>query len=344
MNKKSVIMLLAKYPATYGHTTVIDNLTLELKKLNYDVAIGAFDFSRNPPGGIKKIVLNKTKLMIHGTNYLNFDVIHFHQTQLMYYLLNKKPTKPVIFHYHGASNFIQRQNFKFAMKLYKNKISKIISVSKAGITQMKNLVSNLDSDILYNGVDNDFFNKSNFINQKIGSPQLLFVGALRKYKKTKVLLDAMKEIIKFYPNSNLQIVGNGEEFFNLKSQIRILKLEKYVSLIGELNRNELKNYYNSCDVYISASTFEVCPVPPIEAMSCAKPLLLYNIEPHHELLENSNAGILFDDLTSKEILSKLKILLKEKDRFSQNAKNYAIKNDWSELSKQLISIYEKYSD
>ncbi len=33
MNKKSVIMLLAKYPATYGHTTVIDNLTVELKKL-----------------------------------------------------------------------------------------------------------------------------------------------------------------------------------------------------------------------------------------------------------------------------------------------------------------------
>ena len=333
-------MLVANYPATYGHTTVINNLSVELKKLNFHVAIGAFKFFEDPPDGIEKIIMNKTKLFLHGTSYLDFDIVHFHQTQLMYYLLNTKPTKPVIFHYHGASDSIQRQNFKLAMNLYRKRITKIISVSHSGIMQMKKLVPSIDALILYNGVNNQFFNSNNKKIKKIGSPQLLFVGGLRKYKQITILINAVKDMMKSFPKIHLQILGNGEEFNNLQHEIDTLKLNEHVQLIGEVNRNELKNYYNSCDFYISASSFEVCPVPPIEAMACGKPLLLYNIEPHRELIENSSAGILFNELNSDEILSKFKELLKEQTEFSSKAKNYANKNDWSELSQQLASIYE----
>ncbi len=340
MKKQSVIMLVANYPATYGHTTVINNLSIELKKLNFRVAIGAFKFFQEPPVGIEKITINKTKLFLHGTSYLDFDIIHFHQTQLMYYLLNTKPTKPIIFHYHGASDSIQRQNFKLAMNLYKKRITKIISVSQSGITQMKKLVPSVNAQIIYNGVNNQFFNSNNYKIRKIGSPQLLFVGGLRKYKQIDILINAMKTMLKSFPNLHLQIVGSGEEFNNLENEINALELNEHVQLIGEVNRNELKNYYNSCDFYISASSFEVCPVPPVEAMSCGKPLLLYNIEPHRELIENSSAGILFNELNSNEILSKFKKLLKEQPEFSKNAKKYANKNDWSQLSSQLASIYQ----
>lgn len=333
-------MLVANYPATYGHTTVIDNLTIELKKMDFHVAIGAFKFLREPPDGIEKVIVNKTKLFFHGTSYLDFDIIHYHQTQLMYYLLNTKPTKPVIFHYHGASDSIQRQNFKLAMNLYGNRITKIISVSQTGITQMKKLVPSVNAEIIYNGVNNKFFNSNNYEMKKIGSPQLLFVGGLRKYKQINILIDAVSTLLKSFPKLHLQIIGNGEEFSNLQDQINTLKLNEHVQLVGEVNRNELKNYYNSCDIYISASSFEVCPVPPIEAMSCGKPLLLYNVEPHHELITNSSAGILFNELNPDEISSKLKLLLSEKIKFSQNAKNYANKNDWSQLSNQLASTYQ----
>tara|TARA_B100000029_G_scaffold440670_1_gene457960 strand:- start:1349 stop:2377 length:1029 start_codon:yes stop_codon:yes gene_type:complete len=341
MNKKSIIMLVANYPATYGHTTVINNFAQELKKLKFRVAIGAFKFFSEPPEGIEKVVINKTKLFLHGTTYLDFDIIHFHQTQLMYYILNSKPTKPIIFHYHGASDSIQRQNFKLAMNLYRKKITKIISVSQAGITQMKQLVPSITAKVIYNGVDNKFFNSNNDKITKIGSPQLLFVGGLRKYKQIDILIHAVRTMIKSFPDLHLQIIGDGEEFRNLQRTINTMKLNEHIQLIGEVNRNQLKNYYKSCDVYISASSFEVCPVPPIEAMSCGKPLLLYNVEPHQELIENSSAGILFNELTPEEILSKLRNLLKEQNQLSQNAKNYAIKNDWSELTNQLVSLYEK---
>ena len=40
-------MIVAKYPAIYGHTTVIDSLCQGLKVLGHKTAIGAFTFERD---------------------------------------------------------------------------------------------------------------------------------------------------------------------------------------------------------------------------------------------------------------------------------------------------------
>ena len=93
-------MVVAKYPATRGHTTVINNLCKGLSEMGYETAIGAFSFDEDPPFKIKKIILNKTKLLKNGIEYLNYDIIHSHQPRVHYYLLTKNPTKPVVFHYH----------------------------------------------------------------------------------------------------------------------------------------------------------------------------------------------------------------------------------------------------
>ena len=146
-------MVVAKYPATFGHTSVINYLCKELNELGHRTAIGAFSFDSEPPFNIEAVKLDKRKLLLSGVSYLDFDIIHPHQARVLYYLLSKKPNKPIIFHYHGASDRIQELNFKVAMWRYKNKISKIISVSNAGINQMKKLVKNISAEVIYNGVD-----------------------------------------------------------------------------------------------------------------------------------------------------------------------------------------------
>src|SRR3989338_1042180 len=96
-NQKSVLMVVAKYPATFGHTTVINHLCKGLNELGYRSAIGAFSFEAEPPFNIEKIKLNKRKLLTSGISYLDFDIIHAHQARVLYYLLLIKPTKPVLF-------------------------------------------------------------------------------------------------------------------------------------------------------------------------------------------------------------------------------------------------------
>ena len=53
--KKSILMVVAKYPATFGHTSVINYLCKELTKLGHRVAIGAFSFDSDPPFNIPKV-------------------------------------------------------------------------------------------------------------------------------------------------------------------------------------------------------------------------------------------------------------------------------------------------
>jgi glycosyltransferase involved in cell wall biosynthesis len=336
-------MVVAKYPATRGHTTVINNLCKELSQLGYETAIGAFSFTEDPPFQIKKVVLNKMKLLKSGVKYLNYDIIHSHQPRVHYYLLSKKPTKPIIFHYHGAANKIQEMNFKVSMKLYKKRIEKMISVSKTGVEQIEKMIGTTKVDVIYNGADTNFYNTDLPIPFKKGEPQLLFVSALHKYKNAGVLIHAIPEILLQFPNTHLQIVGDGEDVPKLKDLIKKLNLEEKVELTGKVTNEELRLRYSSCDVYLSASNFEVCPVPTLEAMSCGKPLVLYDINPHREIIELSSAGVLFSKLNKKEISTQIKEVIENKEKYSNNAIIFAKKHDWKNISQQVAKIYEEIS-
>jgi len=336
--QKSVLMVVAKYPATFGHTSVINYLCKELNELGYRAAIGAFSFDSDPPFNIPKVKLNKKNLLISGVSNLDFDIIHPHQARVLYYLLSVKPNKPIVFHYHGASNKIQETNFKLAMWRYKKRISKFISVSYAGISQMKKLTKNISAEVVYNGVDTNVFNTNLPKIYRKGNPQLLFVSGLRKYKKTKTLIESMPKILETFPNAHLQIVGDGEEYVTLDELIKEKKLHENIELVGQTDHNNLKFYYSSCDLYISASTFEVCPIPTIEAMACGKPLVLFDIEPHAEIIHVSNAGKLFS--SPDDIVLAISDVFQNREHFGNLATKFGQELDWSMIAKQVSGIYD----
>lgn len=339
MKKKSVLMVVSKYPATYGHTTVINNLCMGLKRIGYNAAIGAFSFDIDPPNNIPKVKLNRLDLLRNGVNNLDFDIIHTHQALVNYYLLSVKPKKPIVQHYHAASNKLQEINLKIMMALYKKRISKIICVSQKALNHLREIVGDIYGIVIYNGVDTEFYNPNLPIKYKKGNPQLLFVSVLRKYKKTGILIDAMPELLQRYPNAHLQIVGDGEDYRNMKNKIREMILDDNVEMVGKISDNELKLRYSSCDVYVSASTNEHCPVPPFEAMGCGKPLVLSDLEGHNELLNLSKSGLNFNDKT--DLCKKIEDVFENKVHFSTNALSFAKKYDWSNICKQVVTIYEE---
>jgi len=332
-------MVVAKYPATYGHTTVINHLCNGLNKMGYRAAIGAFSFDKKPPFDIEAVKLSKFKLLTHGDKYLDFDIIHSHQSRVNYYLLSVKPTKPFVLHYHGASSKIQEINFKIMMFLYKNKISKIIAVSRTGISQMKKMIGDVRAEVIYNGVDTEFYNVGLPTPYKKGNPQLLFVSSLRRYKRANVLIEIMPQLLQKYPEAHLQIVGNGEEFHVLKNMVQNKNLGEKIELTGQIQDDELRLRYASCDLYVSASTFEVCPVPTLEAMSCGKSLVLFDIESHREIIDESKAGLIFS-LNDMDILSKIEDALKNKPHYEMAARKFAEDNNWQSVCNRLVQAYK----
>ena len=341
MSKKSVLMVVRKYPADFGHTTVINNLCTELQKMGYKSGIGAFEFTSSTPKNVEQVKLNKFKLFFYGVKILNYDVLFLHQSYPSYYLLTKNPDKPIILYYHGASNRIQRINFKISMMLYKNKISKIMAVSQAGINQMKKMIGDISAEVIYNGVDTNFYNPDLSRPFTKGTPQLLFVSALRPYKKASLLISFMPDLLKKYPKIHLQIVGTGEEKSSLENLVKKLKLENHVELTGRIDDDELKLRYSSCDVYVSASTFEVCPVPTLEAMACGKPLVLFDIEPHQEIINISNAGKIFTFDKNSNFITILDEVYKNRDLYKKSALKFIKSHDWKSITKQLVRTIDE---
>ena len=165
----------------------------------------------------------------------------------------------------------------------------------------------------------------------------------KKYKNTKILVNMMPELLKIFPNSHLQIVGDGEDLVNIKSAITLGNLGKSVELTGKITDEELRLRYSSCDIYVSASQFEVCPVPTLEAMACGKPLLLYSIEPHKEIVEVSGAGSTFSSFEPAEIVKKIEEVYRNKITYSKSALLFAESHSWAEICKQISNIYDEIS-
>jgi len=339
MEKPSVIMVVAKYPATYGHTTVINNLCLGLKKLGHKTAVGAFEFESDPPEGVEKIELSKKELLQTGVSKLDFDIIHPHQAQVLYYLLFKKPDKPIVFHYHAASNIIQELNLKVSMGLFKKRIQKTICVSNKALNHLHEWAGDCNSTIIYNGVNTNFYHPNLEKQYQKGSPQLLFVSVLRKYKKTSDLINAMPKFLKKYPKAHLQIVGNGEDFDTLQKLIQDQNLEKSVEMTGRIDDDELRLRYASCDLYVSASTNEHCPVPTFEAMACGKPLVLSKLESHIEILDDSKAGLAFSFSNNDDLCDKMDKVFQDKITLGNNAIKFANKHNLEKFCERVEAVY-----
>lgn len=344
MKIKSILIVVDEYPTSFGHTTVIKETSVRLQKMGYKVGIGAFAFKEEPPENIKKIILNKKILFLKKEN-LKFDVVHLHQPKMTYFFLFKKINLPVILHYHGSSNFIQRLNFKISMKLFYKKIEKIIPVSNTALNQIKKMSKKIPTPkVIFNGVDNNFFTGNNSNVFKKGNPQLIFVGGLRKYKKIDELISAIPKLAVKYPKVHLQIIGEGIEFSKLNEIIIEKKLQKFVEMVGKQSRENISLRLSSSDIYVSASRFETFSLSPLEAMASGLPVVLSEHPAHKELIEKSNAGKIFSYDNSSELCLNIEEIFENKKYFSKNAKNFATNNDWDHKINQMIETYQQVFD
>ena len=332
--KKRVIMLLSEYNQFGGHGSTVTNLCLSLSNEGYECSIGAFKFKQDPPHPINKIILNYKNFL---SKVNKFDIIHNHQGKFNYIALFTK--KPFILHLHGASNRMQEINLKFSLLLTQRKIKHIISISKSVLYQIDIVKNKIPTTVIHCGVNSNFFKDESEKKFVKGNPQLLFIGVLYTHKNVNKLIHFVKNLIPKYLNIHIQIVGNGVEFERLREQIETENIENHVELAGNVSNEELKNRLSSCDVYVTASQHEMLDMPAIEAMSTKKPVLLSNLPAHNELIEKSKGGLIFDPENFEDFYEKFQKILQEKKQFSENGRKFAEENDWVEISKRVVKIY-----
>ncbi|MEQ9286385.1 MAG: glycosyltransferase [Cyclobacteriaceae bacterium] len=142
-------------------------------------------------------------------------------------------------------------------------------------------------------VVNNFIDDQNFVpiqnTRRSDDPiRLLFIGRLVPQKGVDILLRSFKNLQNHCPNTELFMGGNGEnekEYLELSQQLGI---KNKVTWLGHLNRQQVKNELQKCDIFLLPSRHENNPVALIEALSCGKPIVTTKCGGPEELVTKTN--------------------------------------------------------
>jgi len=302
------------------------------------------------------LTLNK---LITLNRELDFDVIHSHFVGALTALQGiaaKLLKKPYFITIHGigmlTENKLNQSLIRFDFWL----ASKVICVSNYVAKLASKYTTRSKIDVVNNGVDpeklkltinkHDFKKKLGLRNEKI----LLSVAGLVKRKGIDVVIQALPDVIKQYPDLKYFVIGRGAEKNNLYEMAKSRGLLKNIIFIDYVSNEELASFYNLCDVFILMSRtlkkeegIEGFGIAYIEASYFGKPVIGGKSGGTSDSIVDEVTGFRVEPENNKEIARKILLLLKN-DKLRKKlsrAGAYRVKNQflWSHSAQKLVRIY-----
>lgn len=123
-------------------------------------------------------------------------------------------------------------------------------------------------------------------------PFFLFVGRLEKIKGVDELIEAFKGGI----DADLLIAGAGEEKEALQAQAAGAP---NIQFLGHMSLAELRTLYKHARALLTPSLcYEVFPLVVLEGFREGAPIIARDLGPYPEIINETGAGLLFDDVAS----------------------------------------------
>jgi len=254
----------------------------------------------------------------------NADIIilsHIHLLIFARMIKLIKPQKRIILFAHGIEVW---KPLKKWQQSFLNEIE-IWAVSQYTAAQLHkvNGISGKNVMILNNCLPlapNDIATSKDTLRQKrhllTGQQAILTVCRLssgEKYKGYDLVLLALKDLIKIYPNLRYFIVGAADDL----EQKRVLKLvqdcrlEAHVTLTGYVPEAKIEEYYQLADIFAMPSKGEGFGLVFLEAIAHGCKVLAGNSDGSSDALLNGELGLLVDPDDGDAIYQALLQLLKE---------------------------------
>ena len=134
-----------------------------------------------------------------------------------------------------------------------------------------------------------------------------------------IILEAMPEVLRSYPDTVIKVGGNSiTGFTTLKEKIKIgsygqylrklmkdLKLEQKVIVLGKMSAAEMKENYLNSSVYVCASSVENSPNSMGEAMLLGMPVIASRTGGIPSIAEEGKEALMFEPCNSKQLASRI---------------------------------------
>lgn len=161
-------------------------------------------------------------------------------------------------------------------------------------------------------------NSINFFPQekaKLETENLISIGRLSHEKGYLDLIDIFKELHQKYPDSKLNIIGDGPDRKKIEKKIRDNKLEDYIILHGFQEKEYINKYLEKSSVYIMTSYTESFGLVLLEAFAYGIPCVAYSsAEGANEIISDNWDGYLIKDRDENKMIKRICELLSNRNR------------------------------
>ena len=281
------------------------------------------------------------KNLVYSKKLKDYDVMISHffpMTFLAYFSKKRYPDIKYIFYNHGVGDSRGEPiSIKVYVKIIEWLMSKtisnadgVISISQF-IQDTSKLKKNIKKRVIYNKidprkVDYNLLDVNDEIQDycKRHGPKFLYVGVLTHYKGIELLIRSFKNVVSKYQDAKLLLVGKASYGFNVNDFIG-KEYQKNIIYFGAVSDADLGFLFDSCDVYVTASTWEGFGLPVVEAQLLGKPVVAFEVGAHKEVVKNGEAGILVEPFDTKKFAETMIEVYKNKEIMGEKAKKWAFK-------------------
>jgi glycosyltransferase involved in cell wall biosynthesis len=225
--------------------------------------------------------------------------------------INNWPIANKAYIFHGVTNPLEKARYRPAKLLassYEEKMFKrlqsyntIFTVAdENGIQNMIMRSKNKFSRNHFIKLPTRFDNKTFYPVEKEYSMQCLGinrdktifvqVGRLSKQKGCDFIIDSFSHFLKNNPDSELYLVGDGEEKESIQKKVTSSGLSGKVKITGFKTKQEVALYYNSADLVLVGSHMEGWSVAMVEALACGKNIVSTNVSGASEMILQGQNG------------------------------------------------------
>ena len=200
------------------------------------------------------------------------------------------------------------------------------------------------------GVDLDHFSprSATAIRARLGWEDAFVLISLRSWEAiygVDVLVNAFIEAARRLPELRLILLGNGSQSAKLHHLIELNQMDDRVFFGGQVKQSELPEYYRSADLYLSASHSDGSSVSLMEALACAKPVLVSDIPSNREWITDGKEGWLFPDSNIQALADKIYQAANQRSSLGPMGAQARLlaeqRADWDRNFQMLLKAYEK---
>lgn len=174
---------------------------------------------------------------------------------------------------------------------------------------------------------------------------LLYMGLFIDRKNPLFLLEVLEELKKKAEDIVLIYWGEGPLKHQIIKGAKALKLLPYIRFIEPKFNQEKNKIHSLADVFVHPSLDEGFALAPLEAMACAKPVLMNNSHSAKEAIDDGKNGFICKTNNAKNWADKIMLLKKNRktlESMSLSARRKALDDfSWEQSVNKILTLIQK---